>query len=79
MMYLKLTPKKYILEHCRKNVKYKYTVVRSHFLDLNEQPHSYRFDKLCHKFFEFAEIEAESEDNCELLMVVLEEWKEKTV
>lgn len=40
---------------------------------LNGQPHSYCFDKLCHKFLELTEIGAESDDNCELLMGVLEE------
>lgn len=81
MTHLKLNyiPTKYILKRCRKNIKRKYTVVRSNFQDLHGQLHSIRFDKLCHKFFELAEVGAESEDNCELLMGVLEEWKEKIV
>lgn len=81
MTHLKLNyiPTKYILKRCRKNIKRKYTVVRSNFQDLHGQLHSVLFDKLCHKFFELAEVGAETEDNCELLMGVLEEWKEKIV
>lgn len=35
--------------------------------------------KLLHAFFELAEIGAETEDNCLLLMGAIEEWKEKIV
>lgn len=70
-------PTAYILPRWRKNVKRKYTFLSSHFQDLREQPYSYHFDKLYHKFFEIAEIGVESDVNCELLMGVLDEWKDK--
>lgn len=39
----------------------------------------HHFDSLRHKFFEIAEFGAESDDTYELLMVVLDKWKEKIV
>lgn len=53
--------------------------MQNRFQYLKEQPHSHRFDKLCHNFFEIAKIGLESDDNCELLMDVLDESKYKIV
>lgn len=68
-------PSKYVLTRWRKYVRRKHTYVTSNWDGL--KPGALRFDKMCNKFFDIAELGAESEDKCVVILNGLDELMER--
>lgn len=47
--------------------------------DIRKAPHSQRFDKMCNKFFDIAELGSELEDKCAIIMDGLDELMERVM
>lgn len=63
---------KYILTRWRKDVRRKHMYVTSNCNDFSSKPQAQRFDRMCNKFYDIAEIGAESEDKCIIVMNALD-------
>lgn len=70
---------KYILTRWRKDVRRKRTYMLSNCDDIRKEPHVQRFDKMCNKFFDIAELGAKSEDKCAIIVEGLDELMERVM
>ncbi|XP_057461105.1 protein FAR1-RELATED SEQUENCE 6-like [Actinidia eriantha] len=73
---VKGVPLRYILTRWRKDIKRKHTYVKSSYDNSSDSKHMKLYNMLCNRFHNIAEIGAETDDNSDILMKILDDAEE---
>ncbi|XP_057512798.1 protein FAR1-RELATED SEQUENCE 6-like [Actinidia eriantha] len=73
---VKEVPLRYILTRWRKDIKRNHTYVKSSYDNSSDTKHMKLYNMLCNRFHNIAEIGAETDDNSDILMKILDDAEE---
>ncbi|OAY70578.1 Protein FAR-RED IMPAIRED RESPONSE 1, partial [Ananas comosus] len=74
---LMIVPNSYILTRWRKDVRRRYTRVKTWHKNLGSTAEIYRYEEVCRNMYDIADIAAESDEKCELALRTLRDLKTK--
>ncbi|OAY74017.1 Protein FAR-RED ELONGATED HYPOCOTYL 3 [Ananas comosus] len=74
---LMIVPNSYILTRWRKDVRRRYTRVKTWHKNLGSTAKIYRYEEVCRNMYDIADIAAESDEKCELALRTLRDLKTK--
>ncbi|XP_020109279.1 protein FAR-RED IMPAIRED RESPONSE 1-like [Ananas comosus] len=74
---LMIVPNSYILTRWRKDVRRRYTRVKTWQKNLGSTAEIYRYEEVCRNMYDIADIAAESDEKCELALRTLRDLKTK--